>query len=173
MLRQLGGEPECERKDGMRMKVDQLPGIPKHLVRLRRNRRMPGTSSVYPHEVLPSLERPQPVHWPQEVSNCLSLPPGNSASQTELGSAAAGVEVAFQQTTDGCTIHRGTKRASSFQNRRGGQRTERPSGCTFPRSPCTGNCWDLTCLKFIHLQPFYKYRQGAWCVSSELWQGAQ
>lgn len=69
---------------------------------------MPGTSSVYPHEVLPSLERPQPVHWPQEVSNCLSLPPGNSASQTELGSVATGVEVAFQQATDGCTILRGT-----------------------------------------------------------------
>lgn len=30
MLRQLGGEPECERKDNMRMQVDQLPGIPKH-----------------------------------------------------------------------------------------------------------------------------------------------
>lgn len=29
MVRQLGGEPEHERKDGMRMQVDRLPGIPK------------------------------------------------------------------------------------------------------------------------------------------------
>lgn len=134
---------------------------------------MPGTSSVYPSEVLPSLERPQPVHWPQEVSNCLSLPPGNRASQTELGSAVAGVEGAFQQAGDGCTILRGT---SEHPPPRSGGVDRGQTGlpaAPFPVFPCTGNCQDLTCLKFIHLQSFHKYRQGAWCVSSDLWQGAQ
>lgn len=41
------------------------------------------------------MERPQPVHWPQEVSNCLSLPPGNSTGQSWEAQQLTSIEGAF------------------------------------------------------------------------------
>lgn len=94
---------------------------------------MPGTSPGYPREVLPSLERPRPARWPQEVSNCLSLPPGNRAGQAELGSAGpTDVEGAFLQATDGAILR---ETGVHPPPRRSRQRADRPSSSPSPSFP--------------------------------------
>lgn len=128
---------------------------------------MPGTGSVDP-----CSSTSQPVHWPQEMSNYPSLPPGNSTAQRswevqQLARTEEGFPLMVPPSSEG--------QACSLLPQKQKRWTE--DRWAFKQllsylTPALGIARTLLVLSFFIYNPLHKPRQGAQHMSSGLRQGA-